>query len=139
MLPFLSRAWIDALARAAGDVAPPDVSDEIAVEVVVETGDAAGVGDGRVVWHLVAAPDGLRVGAGPFPGALVRLTADIATAAALAQGSANAQRALGQGRLRIGGDLADLARARGALDALGDVFGSVRAVTDFDRVEPAST
>src|SRR5690349_12322402 len=101
MLAFLSRPWIDALARAASAAPPPAVAEDVAVEVVVETHDAP---NGRVVWHLVAAPSGLRVGAGAWPDALVRLTADVETAAALAQGSENAQRALDQGRLRIRGD-----------------------------------
>jgi hypothetical protein len=138
MLPFLSPAWIDALTRAAAAAAAPAVSEEVAVEVIVETGDPAAPG-GRVVWHLVAAPSGLSVAPGPHPGALVTLTADVATAAALAQGSANAQRALDQGRLRIRGDLADLAHARAALDALGDVFAAVRADTAFDVVGAPST
>jgi hypothetical protein len=136
MVDFLSRAWIDALSRAATAAPPPAVAEAVAVEVVVETDPASG---GRVVWHLVAAPSGLSVGPGARPDALVRLTADVETAAALAQGSANAQRALDQGRLRIRGDLADLARARPALDALGDVFASVRADTVFDDVGPSST
>ena len=137
MVRFLSVAWIDALSEAAARAAPPAVTEAIGVEVVVEP--ASGADDDRVAWHLIAAPDGLTLRAGRLPGALVTLTADVATAAELAQGHANAQRALDRGRLHLRGDLGDLARARAALDALGDVFASVRADTDFTVAAPRST
>ena len=61
----------------------------------------------------------------------VTLVVDRVTAAALAQGTLNAQRALTDGRLSIRGDARTLAAADATLAALGDVFAAVRAATDF--------
>ena len=51
--------------------------------------------------------------------------------AAIASGTASAQRAFMTGQLRVGGDLRALVEAQDAMAAIGDVFASVRQRTDF--------
>jgi hypothetical protein len=56
---------------------------------------------------------------------------DRATAARIAQGEVNAQRALADGRMRIGGDIDVLVRRAAALRAVDDAFAAVRAETTY--------
>jgi hypothetical protein len=61
----------------------------------------------------------------------VTFNTDYATAVALARGTENAQRALGAGRLRLGGDLVLLAARADALAALDDVCAPLREQTTY--------
>ena len=60
---------------------------------------------------------------------VLRMTPE--TAAGLAQGTLNAQRALTSGRLKLRGEVDRLAAASGALAGLGDMLGPLRADTEF--------
>ena len=61
----------------------------------------------------------------------VRLETDYVTAVALSRGTANAQAALADGRLRVSGDVARLAAHASALSALDDLFAALRAGTSY--------
>jgi hypothetical protein len=61
----------------------------------------------------------------------VTFVCDRATAAALAQGTLNAQRALTSGRLKLRGEVDRLGAAGAALAGLGDLLAGLRADTEF--------
>lgn len=61
----------------------------------------------------------------------VRLETDYVTAVALSRGTANAQAALADGRLRVSGDVARLATHASALARLDDLFAALRAGTAY--------
>ena len=61
----------------------------------------------------------------------VRLETDYVTAVALSRGTANAQAALADGRLRVSGDVARLAAHAAALAALDDLFAALRTTTTY--------
>jgi len=124
---FLSDEWIAAMDATARAVAAPT---GLVVEQLVR--DVPSRGDVR--FHVVFAEAGARVLGGAAPRADVRLSSDYATAVALARGEINAQEALSHGRLRIVGDVNALVARSEALLALGDVFGRVRAATEYERV-----
>jgi len=91
----------------------------------------------EVSWHLTVSAAGLTVGVGPASDErAITITTDRATAGALARSELNAQAALDTNRLRLEGNLATLAAARGALESLGDLFAVVRATTTFPVERP---
>jgi len=61
----------------------------------------------------------------------VTFVCDHATAAGLARGDVNAQRALTSGRLKIRGEVDRLAGASAALTGLSDILAALRADTEF--------
>jgi hypothetical protein len=61
----------------------------------------------------------------------VWLETDYVSAVALSRGTANAQAALADGRLRVSGDVARLAAQAPALAALDDLFAALRASTTY--------
>jgi hypothetical protein len=56
---------------------------------------------------------------------------DRATAADLARGTLNAQRALTTGRLKVRGEVDRLGASSAALAGLGDLLGALREDTEF--------
>lgn len=128
---FLSEAWIREL-DAAVRVAPElSVLGPIEIEQIV-----SGVPRrGEVRYRVVIDADGARVesaeGDGSTRAADVRLTTDYATACAIASGKKNAQAALADGRLRLGGSLDALVRRAPAFAALGDATAALRGMTSF--------
>jgi hypothetical protein len=126
---FLSLDWLrelDAAVRAA-----PELSalNPIEIEQVVSDVPRQGEVRYRIVvddsgGHVLV--DGERVHA-----ADVRLMTDYATAVAIAAGKENAQTALADGRLRLGGRLDLLVRRAPAFAALGDATAGLRGVTTF--------
>lgn len=128
---FLSDDWFAALAAAAEARTPPADDPLAEVSVVIEQR----VHDGPR-WQIVIDHGAMAVRVDPDAdsdaGADVRLTSDRATAAAIAAGDEAALDAFMVGRLMVGGDVHRLVEHRAALEALGDVFASVRAATDFD-------
>jgi len=123
---FLSDEWLAALdeaarARATGPDDPlRDV--RLVVEQVVTDGPR---------WRLVVEAGRCSVvpGGGDEPD--VRLTSDRATARAIATGSRAALDAFIAGDLVLGGDVRRLLDHREALEALGDLFASVKSATTF--------
>ena len=121
MAPFLSPAWVAALAHAA-QVAEVDPDVRLTVRQVV---DDAG-------WTIRVAGGRVAVDGAPGEGADVTFVADRATAEALVRGTLGAQDALLVGRLQVHGDVAALLRAAPALSVLEDLFASVRSETTYD-------
>lgn len=104
---------------------------EVSAYEVSVGGDTAGV-------RRVAAsgPSGAPAIAEAAEGTVTFLT-DRATAVAIASGRESAQAAFMAGRLRVDGDTRLLMAQQSVLGELDDLFGPVRAATDFDPT-PAS-
>jgi putative sterol carrier protein len=100
--------------------------------VVIEQVVRAVPGRGEVRYHFRVDAGGACVVEGAPPeSADVRLTTDYDTATAIALGKENAQSALAQGRLRLGGDIDTLVRGAAALAALDDATAALRAATTY--------
>lgn len=127
MVRFLSDEWIAALDSAAQEASmPPDV--RLTIQQVVTGEGGAG---GEVRYHLVLADGRLRVHPGEAVDPDVTLVQARDVAAALSRGELNAQQALEAGRLKLRGDISHLGRQGKALTAVEDVFGAVRAATEY--------
>ena len=85
----------------------------------------------EIRYHLVLDDGCLRVRPGAAAAADVTLVQSREVAAALSRGEFNAQQALEAGRMKLRGDIGDLARQGKALTALADVFAVVRAATTY--------
>jgi putative sterol carrier protein len=126
MVRFLSPEWIAALDGAARKATVP-AGVRLTIQQVV-TDDAGGE---EVAYHLVFEKGRLRVLPGETEAPDVTLVQTREVAAALSRGELNAQQALEAGRLKLRGDIGDLAREGKALSAMEDVFAAVRAVTEY--------
>ncbi len=124
MIRFLDPEWVDALDAAAQGVRVDD-DERLVVQQVVR----AEAGETR--YHLVVEHGRIRVRPGQAPAPDVTFNQAYEVAAALSRGELTAQQALSEGRLRISGDLAGLARRAGALAAIGDLFAAVRSRTTY--------
>jgi hypothetical protein len=126
---FLSDEWLDAFdasLRADPTLGPRFAATPIAIaqEVTADSGARLGY----VV--VLDGAGGRVVRAGSVTGDITFVCrAD--TAAALARGELNAQRALTSGRLKLRGDVDRLGAAADALTALGDLLADLRASTTF--------
>jgi hypothetical protein len=126
---FLSPEWLrelDAAVRAA-----PGLSALGPIEVEQVVCDVPRRGEVR--YRIVVDDDGARVlerDQHRQP-ADVRLTTDYATAVAIAAARENAQTALAEGRLRLGGSVDALVRRAAAFAALGDATAALRGITTF--------
>jgi len=126
---FLSDEWLDAFDRALR--ADPTVGARFAaspIAIAQEVTTGAGVRRGYVV---VLDGDGGRLARDGTVTGDVTFVCNRATAAALARGELNAQRALTSGRLKLRGDVDRLGAAADALAALGDLLAELRATTRF--------
>jgi hypothetical protein len=136
---FLSTEWLAALddaARHAPPVAALPAGGFVLEQQVRDVGDENGDANGEVRYRFVFEGDGLRVepvapGDGDGTDADLTFVCDRATAVALARGDTTAQQALTAGALRLRRDVDRFAAARDALLAIGDVFATVRAATEF--------
>ena len=128
MARFLSPEWLDRMAAAAAGS-----------EALREVAGGAGVSIRQVVR---GGPDGdvtytVRMGGGavsvePAGGtADLEVVSDYATAAAISQGRLSPAAAFASGRLKLGGSVGVLTRHGGLLSGLADVFGSLRAITEY--------
>jgi hypothetical protein len=127
VLRFLSPEWVRAFDRALRsdrELGARFVGSPIAI--------AQEVGDAAVRYVIVLDGDGGRVEAEwrDFPVDVI-FVCDRATAAGLAQGTLNAQRALTSGRLKLRGEVDRLGAASAALAGLGDLLADLRADTEF--------
>jgi hypothetical protein len=123
---FLSDAWLEALDASARAMGPsPGVAPFVLEQVVT------GTGRDDVRYQLVFAADGLRVRPGRPEAPDVSFATDHDTAAGIARGETNAQRALAAGRLHVRGNIETLMTRANALTALEDVFAAVRAGTTY--------
>jgi hypothetical protein len=125
---FLSPEWLndlDAAVRATPELASVGpIAIEQAISGVPHRGD--------VRYRMIVDGGGAHVTtADAREAADVRLTTDYATAVAIATGKENAQAALADGRLRLGGSVDVLIRRAAAFAALGDATAALRDVTTF--------
>jgi SCP-2 sterol transfer family len=124
---FLSDQWLAALDASARSAPPlPDIAPFVLEQVV--TGVA---GRGQVRYQIVFHDSGMRVRAGADEPADVCFATDVDTAAGIARGETNAQRALAAGHFRVGGSVDALVKRAAALTALEDVFAAVRETTTY--------
>jgi len=125
---YLSDAWIGALDTALRGCTELATLGPLVIEQVVRDVPGRGV----VRYRCEVSDAGTRVVAGGDGRPDLRLTTDYPTAVAIARGHENAQSALADGRLRLGGDVEDLARHAAALAALRDATAELRATTTYD-------
>ena len=131
MLRFLSSEWLQAYDHALRG--EQDLAERFADCPIAIAQEVSGVADGDIVRYVVVldGSGGRLEASDAVARADVTFVCDRETAAQLAQGSINAQRALTSGRLKLRGEVDRLAAASAALVAMGDVLESVRANTDF--------
>ena len=126
-MDFLSDEWLAALDVAARARVAPDedplASVTLSIDHVITDGPR---------WRLSIDSGALSVQSAPEDEPDVRLTSDRTTASAIASGRRAALDAFIAGDLRLGGDVRRLIDERAALEAMGDVFASVRDATTFD-------
>jgi SCP-2 sterol transfer family len=131
VLRFLSADWLrafdDAL-RADRDLGVRFSAHPIAIAQEVEAG---GELEAAVRYVVVLDASGGRVEVSPTTAADVTFLCDRATAADLARGALNAQRALTTGRLKVRGEVDRLGASSAALAGLGDLLGALREDTEF--------
>ncbi|MDQ3945477.1 MAG: SCP2 sterol-binding domain-containing protein [Actinomycetota bacterium] len=127
-LAFLSPDWLDALGRAAGQVALPPELDLTLQQVVTGVSGPEGT---EVRYHLVVEDGCLSVRPGQAPAPDLTLTQPYELAVALSRGDTNAQQALSAGRLRVSGNVELLVRHARALASVADVYAELRHATDY--------
>lgn len=128
MVRFLSVEWLAALGAAAAasdDLCRASTGLDLTMRHVVRDGP-----DGEVTWTLRLTDGTVAVTAGSN-GADLEVVQDYATAVAISQGHLSPAAAFAAGRLRLGGRVGLLARHGGVVAGLGDVFGSLRASTEY--------
>ena len=123
MAEFLSAEWItslDTIAQNAEELA--DAADH---PVVIEQQviDAHGM---TTTYHLVLGPGPARVNPGSADHADLTLVATTSAARGIRDGTANAQRCLADGTLRLRGNPEVLARQVDVLARVGDLFAATR-------------
>lgn len=130
---YLSVEW---LREAADAVRHSDALQALAAErdlgvtqAVNTTGDE--MPDAETVYHLRLDGESARLALGPAEPEHVRFSMDLATAAALAAGDANAHELIIAGRLRVSGDPTALIDAADVFTALDAALAPVRARTSF--------
>ena len=131
MTEFLSGAWFAAFDRAVAGHRAPGVADAVPLvieQVVLDVPDR-----GEVRYRIVAegACFHVVIPASDEPAPDVRFTTDYATAVALNQGRTNAQSALAEGRLRLGGDISRLGPQAELFATLVDCAAELRASTTY--------
>jgi hypothetical protein len=125
---FLSPEWLAQMAAAAGESeALRDAASglDLRVRQVVRGGP-----DGDVVYTVRLVGGTVTVVPGHGPGDL-DVVSDYGTAAAISQGALSPAAAFASGRLKLGGSVGVLAGHAGVLSGLVDVFGSLRATTEY--------
>lgn len=128
MLRFLSADWLrafDGALRTDEGLGERFAANPISIAQEIT------IGAELVRYAVVLDAAGGRIETGDGLRPDVTFACDRETAAGLAQGSQNAQRALTTGRLKIRGEVDRLAAASGALAGLGDLLAGLRADTEF--------
>ncbi|HYX44550.1 MAG TPA: hypothetical protein VE760_05860 [Acidimicrobiales bacterium] len=128
MVRFLSPAWLEQMAATAGESEALRAAAsglDLSVRQVVRGGP-----DGDVAYSVRLADGTVTVDPDDGAGDL-EVVSDYATAAAISQGQVSAAAAFASGRVKLGGRVGSLAGHAGVLSGLGDVFGSLRATTEY--------
>jgi hypothetical protein len=131
---FLSDEWLHdlAVACAGAPVRASAQADRFVIEPVVTGVPARGEVRYRIAFEAgTCAVEAIGADPRDADAADVRLETDYVTAVALSRGTANAQAALADGRLRVSGDVARLAAHAAALADLDDLFEAVRGSTTY--------
>lgn len=127
MTPFLSEAWIaeldTALRSSSARLVPSDGIGDDRLVIEQQVPDAP---HGVLRYQVSFGPNGGEVCAGGDETPHLVLVMDYETALAIYRGEGNAQQALTAGRLQVHGHLPSVLLRAGALNALGDVFASMR-------------
>ena len=127
-MKFLGPEWLEALDRAAGQVALPA---ELRLTLQQVVTGVAHEPDTEVRYHVVAEDGCLSVRPGEAPAPDLTLTQPYELAVALSRGETNAQQALTAGRLKVSGHVELLVRHARALTGLADVYAELRDVTAY--------
>jgi len=128
---FLSGAWLSAFDRALAAHPSPRLTD--LTPLVVEQVVLDVPGRGEVRYRIVAERRRLHlvVPANDDGAPDLRFTTDYGTAVGLARGDTNAQSALAEGKLRLGGDISVLGHRAELFAALEDCGAELRAATTY--------
>ncbi|HEY4332591.1 MAG TPA: SCP2 sterol-binding domain-containing protein [Ilumatobacteraceae bacterium] len=127
---YLSLDWIDAVADEAAanvGVAAALAGSEIGVTQVVTEAP-----EGTIIYSLQAEGGSLTFAAGGASPEHVRFEQTWETAVGVATGTLNAQEAFIQGRILLTGDQQRLMDNQAIFAAMGSVFDSVRARTEYE-------
>lgn len=130
MVRFLSEAWLDEMAIAAGRVSGPAPTDEVAPSLTLRQVVTGGP-DGDVTYDLRLDGHGVTLQRPGTGIADVAFEQDHDTALRLARGEAHPQVELTAGRLRISGAANRLTAWRPLLDALDEALADLRSATTW--------
>lgn len=123
-MEFLGPDWLEALDRAAGQVAlPPELRLTLQQVVIGEKAE--------VRYHLVVEDGCLSVRPGQAPAPDLTLTQSYELAVALSRGETNAQQALSTGHLKVSGNVELLVRYARALTSVADIYAELRHATVY--------
>jgi hypothetical protein len=123
MVPYLSSEW---LALAADAIAHDDD-----VQALGNTSLTVEIAVGEVLYSLRSGNGSVSLDPGPVDVANLRIAQSLATAVAIATGTASAQEAFIRGNVRFDGPAECLSAARSLLEAVGAALGSLRSQTVY--------
>ena len=126
---YLSPDWFEEVNRVAGEVpalATTDPDEAVTIQQVVGGGPS-----GEVRYWVRIAGGAVEVGLGQADDAGATVTQSYETAVAVTTGQLAVEDALREGRVRIAGDVALLARHQAALLGLGAALSSVHQHTTY--------
>lgn len=125
---YLSAAWFEEVNRLAAAV-PAESGDAVTIQQVVTGGPS-----GDVHYWVRVAGGAVEIGPGEIAGAGATVTQSYDTAMALGAGRLAVEDALREGRIRIAGDIALLARHQAALLGVGAALSTVHQHTTYEAV-----
>ena len=127
---YLSRAWFDdvnRVAKASAVIGAAGEGSPVTIQQVV-----TGRPSGDVRYWVRVGGGAVEVGPGEASGADATVTQSYETAVAVSTGRLAVEDALREGRIRIGGDVALLARNQAALIGVGGALSSVHEHTTYE-------
>lgn len=125
---YLSVEW---LREAADAVRRSDVLQALATTRRLGITQSVDLPDGDMTYHLTLDGESARLALGPAVPEDLRFSMDLATATALATGTANAHELIIAGRLRVGGDPTTIVDLNEVFIALDTALVPVRARTAY--------
>jgi alkyl sulfatase BDS1-like metallo-beta-lactamase superfamily hydrolase len=132
---FLSDEWVAALdeaAQASKHLAEQTSDVSLSIQQVVRAG-----AEREVRYHVIVERGVVRVRPGRAASPDLTFTTDYESARAVACGNANVQQLLVRGRFKVAGRIDRVAAYEPVLDALDDVFTTVRATTSYPDAFPS--
>lgn len=131
MPPFLSPAWIDALAGALDGAPPSPAASSATTSKLKLRHRIHGGPGGDVEFGVELGPDGPSIKPGPVADADVEVTQDYETAVAISRGTITPAVAFASGRVRMGGKVGLLTQHRDGLSAFADALAALRERTAY--------